>query len=237
MLSPSLITAYALIPMFVAIIGGVIASFYVLKPKIIRFLQHLVGGIVVGAVAIELIPKIIGKSSNWTIGIGFVIGVAVMLLVHELAHFLAKKKGASGVPFGLVIGAAIDLFIDGMLIGVAFIAGMGSGIVIAISLSLCAFFLNLTISSTMTKSKSSKWLQLLAIVFVSIMLPLGAFVGGGIVSHLPPVILIETIAFGVAALLYLGIEELLAEAHIEHDTAWISAAFFLGFFLILLFRI
>lgn len=234
---PYVITLYSLIPMGVAIVGGLIASLYVPKPKMISTLQHFVAGIVVGAVSIELLPKILGQASSITIGIGFVLGAALMLLVHELAHFLAKKEGKQGVPIGLITGAAIDLLIDGMLIGVSFLAGTASGIVIALSLSLCAFFLTLTVSSTMTQKKNPKIFQAISVLIIAVMLPIGASIGGAIVSQLPPVILVETIAFGVAALLYLGIEELLAEAHEVHDTAWISATFFLGFLIILLFRI
>lgn len=236
MASLSLIILYTLIPMGLALLGGFVASVYIPKPKLVSTLQHFVSGIVIGAVAVDLIPKILGKSSPWTIGFGFVIGGATMLLLHELAHFLADKEGKSGIPIGLIAGGAIDLLIDGILIGVSFLAGAASGILIAISLSLCAFFLNLTISSTLTKKKVNKGVQTIFVILVALMLPLGAAIGGGVVSQFPPSILFETIAFGVAALLYLGTEELLAEAHEVHDTAWISSAFFIGFLVILLLR-
>jgi ZIP family zinc transporter len=43
------------------------------------------------------------------------------------------------------------------------------------------------------------------------------------------------LAFGVAALLYLVVEELLLEAHhIRHHTSRVAATFFLGFLIILL---
>lgn len=234
----ALIVLYTLIPAALALIGGFVASLYVPKPKLVSTLQHFVAGVVFAAVAVELLPKIIGKGSPWTIALGFAIGVVVMLLVHELAHFLAKKEGKGSLPFGLIAGGAIDLFIDGVLIGVAFLAGMESGILIAISLSLCAFFLNLTISSTLTQKGAKRSVQFFTIVCIAAMLPLGAWIGASVLAQLPASILIETIAFGVAALLYLGVEELLAEAHGgEHDTAYTSAAFFLGFLVILLFKI
>ncbi|NGX61340.1 MAG: hypothetical protein K940chlam9_00825 [Chlamydiae bacterium] len=236
--STILITLYALIPMFMAILGSVIASFYIPKGKVVSSLQHFVAGIVIGAVAIELIPKILGHDSPWTIGFGFVIGVVVMLLVHELAHFLAKRGGERGMPYGLLIGGGIDLLLDGILIGISFLAGKESGIVIALSLSLCAFFVSATASTTLGKRQFSKATQILTGVFLGVLLPLGAFLGSAILTQFPNSILIETLAFGVAALLFLGIEELLAESHEEHhDTLWVSAAFFLGFLVILLFRL
>ena len=237
MTSPWLIAFYALIPMVVSIVGGLIASYYIPKPKLTSFLQHFVAGVVIAAVAIELLPKILGHGSRLTIGIGFVIGVIVVLVVHELSHFLAGKQKKEGVPLGLVVGAAIDLFIDGFLIGIAFIAGQASGIFIAVSLSLCAFFLNLTVTATLSQRGVDKWKQGASSLIMAIMLPWGALIGSSIVGHLPPAILTETLAFGVAALLYLGVEELLGEAHTSEETPWISSAFFLGFLLIVLFKI
>lgn len=230
------IVLYSLIPAALALAGGLVASFYIPKPKLISGLQHFVAGVVIAAVSIELLPEIIKTGSGWTIGLGFIIGVAVMIGLHELAHAIAGKEGKRGVPVGLIAGGAIDLLIDGILIGVSFLAGIESGILIAISLSLCAFFLNLTVSSTLTRKNIGKLVQLFFILFIAAMLPIGAFIGGVILSYFPSTILVETIAFGVAALLYLGVEELLSEAHEVHDTAWIQAAFFLGFLIIILFK-
>lgn len=220
--------------MVAAMIGGGIAHFYIPKTKFMSVLQHFVAGVLVGAVSVELLPKILGQGKNWSISIGFVIGVAGMSLLHEFAHFLAKKD-KKGIPLGLIAGGAIDFFIDGLLIGISFLAGQMSGLIIAFSLSLCAFFFAFTISTAMKQKKNGNVLQLAAIIVVAAMFPLGALVGGGIISSLPDAILVETIAFGVAALLYVGIEELLVEAHETHDTVWASSAFFLGFLIILLF--
>lgn len=227
------IVLFACIPMLAAMIGGWLAYFYALTPKFMSTLQHFVAGVLVGAVSVELLPKILHQESNWSIGIGFVLGVAVMSLLHEFAHHLAGKE-KKGMPLGLMAGGAIDFFIDGLLIGLSFIAGIRSGMVIAISLSLCAFFFSFAISAVMKRKNNSKKAQTLSIAAVALMFPLGALIGGGIIANLPKEILVETIAFGVAALLYVGVEELLVEAHETHDTVWVSSAFFLGFLLILL---
>ena len=64
MTSPLLITAFALIPMIVALIGGGLATIYSFPKKVMSGLQHFVAGIVVGAVATELLPKILKKTQD-----------------------------------------------------------------------------------------------------------------------------------------------------------------------------
>jgi len=236
MTSPLIIGAFALIPMVVALIGGALATVYTFPKKVMSSLQHFVAGIVVAAVATELLPKILGHGSPISIGVGFVLGALAMLGVHELAHYLAKKGSTAKLPMGLIIGSGLDLFLDGLLIGVSFLAGMSGGVLIAVSLSLCAFFLVLTLSLTLAKSEFHKKHQYSLIILTTILLPIGALVGSTVVSHLPSQVMTETLAFGVAALLFLGVEELLVEAHKTHDTFWVSSCFFLGFLVIVIFQ-
>ncbi len=232
------IVLYTLIPAALAVVGGLGASLYIPKKKFVAGLQHFVAGIVLAAVAIELLPEILGKGSVWSIGLGFAVGVIFMLLLHEGVHYLAHSdQGKKGLPLGMIAGVGIDFLMDGILIGVSFLVGMQSGILIAVSLSLCAFFLNLSVGTTMIKKEITKRKQLITILIVAAMLPLGALIGGGILSHLPSSIMQEVLSFGVAALLFLAVEELLVEVHKEHDTLWVSASFFLGFLVILLFKI
>lgn len=228
------IAFYALIPAFVGFCGGLLATVVLPNPKSRSALQHFVGGIVVGAVAVELLPKILGTNHTWyTMSIGFLLGVIVMIALHWFSHWLAHKSKGKGLPLAMTIGIAIDLLIDGVLIGIAFLAGETSGVFIAIALSLCAFFLLLSLMVRMRKATFSVKKGLCWIGGVALLLPIGALIGSFVLNLLPVVILLETLAFGVAALLYLGIEELLGEAHKEHDTPWITSAFFLGFLVIL----
>ena len=211
----SVIVLYTLIPATASLLGASLGTLYHPKKRLLSALQHFVAGIVIAAVATELLPKVL--QARFTVAIGFILGVIAML---ALKAFEQRVKG-------LIWAGCIDLFIDGLLIAVSFLAGFKSGILIAISLSFCAFFLTLTVMSTV-RSAHVFWLAL--------MLPLGGLIGGSVISQLPSVILLETIAFGVAALLYLGVEELLNDAHKTEDSIWISSTFFLGFFLVFLIQ-
>ena len=75
-------------------------------------------------------------------------------------------------------------------------------------------------------------------ILFAVVLPIGALIGATIISHIPSQFFIETLAFGVAALLYLAIEELIVAAHEDRkeEPVWVTATFFIGFLLILLLR-
>ncbi len=286
MITFQLIALYTLIPMSFAIVGGIIGLMYQPKPKTFSSLQHFTAGVIIASVSIELLPKILGSHSPWIIAEGFIVGIVLMLFLERFSRSLATKKTKKGegeFPIGLIVGTSIDLLIDGILIGISFLSSQTGGILIAISLSFCAFFLTLTVSSTLYRrrgaskvsgltdlksahiinterldvdqpreldpssnaenqpvsgigeKKSILSIRLLTLFSIPLMLPVGVLLGWNIVAQFSPSALIGTIAFSVAALLYVGIEELLAEGHETKDTVWISASFFLGFLTILLF--
>ena len=236
------ITAYALIPAFFMVIGGWIGLIYTLTSKIKSIIQHLVAGIVFAAVSVDLLPKILNTQSAFTVGSGFAVGVIVMLLMMEMTHRLEYKGSANQspqqqLPAGLLGAVLIDLFVDGILIGVSFIAGKDSGILITIALTTCVFFLGVSTAVGLKDRSIANTASLLWITLIAITMPLGAWVGSSIVNLLPAVWLTEVLAFGVAALLYLAGEELLVAAHKEEDSPWITSAFFWGFLSILLLKL
>lgn len=230
------IFTFSLIPFALSLIG----SFIALKAKMTTswsaIIQHFVAGVVLGVVAIELMPEILHTDSPLTTTIGFFLGVAIMILLHALGHFIAKYKVGSDLPLGAIFAASTDLFIDGIILALAFIAGPESGFLVAISLSFCAFFLTLSIG-TMLRRKFLKMPFKIAILgSIGLCFVLGALLGAKWISLLPGNYMIEMLSLGTAALLYLGVEELLVEAHKVRDKIWTPGLFFLGFWLVLLFK-
>ncbi len=230
------ILLYALIPFGCALIGGWVAGAFSANLTWSSIIQHFVAGIVLGTVAVELLPEILVTDSPITTSIGFFLGVVVMVLIHALTHYLARFGAGRQIPYGIIIGSAVDLFIDGVVIGIAFIAGPESGLLVAISLSLCAFFMNLSVGTALKRRPLSRLVKYAILFCVGVTLPVGAFLGAECIHLLPAEYMVEILSFGVAALLYLGTEELLTEAHRVHDKTWTPGLFFLGFWAILLFK-
>jgi len=225
------VLSYVLIPVIVTIIGGIIAAYKSPGDKTRITVQHFAAGVVFAAVAVELLPELVKKVEVLPMIIGFSLGLGLMLLVR---HFSNKIEGSAG-PTGLVVASAIDVFIDGLLIGVSFDVGLKAGVIITIALAIELLFLALSVASTLAKEGQSKSRIIVTTIVLSILVLIGATIGAMLLQGLKSAGLEGIIAFAVAALLYLVTEELLVEAHKENnDSAFSTTMFFLGFLIVLI---
>lgn len=231
------IALYSLIPTACMIIGGLIAYAKMPSARFSSAVQHFAAGVVFAAVAIELLPTILEGEVKWRIAIGFIAGTLVMLGVKAFSDRLEKKSDAAQknvLPFGYVGAVGVDLFVDGLLIGVAFLVGTSGGVLLAVALAIEILFLGLAMAVTLQNRSVSFYKAIIIQIALAMLVLLGAVIGGGLIEALPKSIIPDVLAFGVAALLYLVTEELLVEAHEIEDKHWVTAAFFLGFLVILL---
>ncbi|MCH9610616.1 MAG: hypothetical protein S4CHLAM81_02220 [Chlamydiales bacterium] len=211
----------SMIPAFAALLGGTTGYLYKPEGQWLSILQHFVAGILIAAVSLDLLPQVTSSHQPFLVSLFFILGVVIIFAVEHGIHHLMDQKQS-----GLILGAALDLLVDGLLIGFSFVGGFKSGLLIAISLSFCAFFLSLTVVSTIKRGRIA------VLLLLACMLPLGTVIGSFIASK----VLLEVLSMAVAALLYLGIEGLLCQAHRKNEKSWVSFSFFLGFILVLTFQ-
>ena len=225
------VLTYVLIPVAVTIIGGIIAAYKSPGEKTRITVQHFAAGVVFAAVAVELLPELVIDLKFPTLIIGFSLGVAFMLLVR---YFSRKMEGSEGST-GLLVASGVDVFIDGLLIGVSFDVGLKAGVIITIALAIELLFLALSVASTMALEGKSKMRIIGTTIVLSVLVLIGATIGGTLLQGLHGPRLEAVIAFAVAALLYLVTEELLVEAHKgQNDSSFATTMFFLGFLIVLI---
>jgi len=225
------VLTYTLIPVVVTIIGGIIAAYRSPGEKTRITVQHFAAGVVFAAVAIELLPELVTNLQILPLIIGFSSGVALMLVVRWGSE---KFEGGQGSG-SLVIAAGVDVFIDGLLMGVSFDIGIKEGIIITVALSIELLFLSLSVSSNLAKEGKSKLRIIVTTIILSLLVLVGATLGGTILQGIHGSALEGIIAFAVAALLYLVTEELLVEAHKgKQDTAFSTTMFFVGFLIVII---
>ena len=191
-------------------------------------MQHLAAGVVFAAAAVEILPKVMHENSPLATFVGGVTGVALMLSLR------ATEKRFEG-PVALMGAIGVDLFIDGLVLGLAFVAGAKAGLLLTGALTLEVLFLGLTVTNRLGGAAKSKVSVVVTTVAIALALPLGTLAANP-VAKFPPMVIAGFFSFGLMALLYLVTEELLVEAHEKPDSAIISSMFFIGFLALLLFE-
>lgn len=231
----STILTYTLIPIIATIIGGTIAAYRSPGEKTRISVQHFAAGVVFAAVGVELLPELTRNIHLASLLIGFFLGVGLMLLVRFVTDKFEQKESSehSRGSGGLVVASGVDVFIDGLLMGVSFDVGVKEGIVITIALTIELLFLTISVVSSLTKGGKSKSTVIGVTVMLAALVLIGASLGGFFLDGLTGHSLEIVIAFATAALLYLVTEELLVEAHQGRDNAFATTMFFIGFLIIL----
>ncbi len=236
--SLSSILAFTAIPVTATLIGGLLAAFRPPSAQVRSAVQHFAAGVVFAAVAGELIPEIKQDHEPLGVIIGFSLGVALMLGIRwwteQRETSSSDNQEENENPTSLLAAVGIDVFIDGLLIGVSFAAGARAGILLTVALTLELLFLALSTASSLTKIGVGRVRVFGTVVGMAGLLLVGALIGGGLLAGLTGLALEIVLSFGAAALLYLVTEELLAEAHEIPETPWLTASFFLGFLVLLL---
>ena len=235
-ISPFDLALYTALPISALLLAGVFAIFRPAGPRTRSAIMHLAGGVVFAVVAIELLPSIIHSAAIVAVTIGFSLGAALMLVLrHVLGHGDEDDEGHDDheegeKPItGMVVAIAVDLFVDGIMLGLGFAAGERAGVLLAIALTLETVSLGLATATTLhTRGATAKRvIGVLAVLAISIGI---GVVGGGVGLHYAPDnVLPGLLAFGAAALLFLVTEELLEEAHEVKETPLLTAMFFVGF--------
>lgn len=217
---------YTLAPAAAAIAGAALAVWRRPGPGTISAVQHFAAGVVFAAAAGELLPDVLHRNSPWPTFIGGVAGVAVMLAVKQVE---SRTKGA----LGLVVLTGIDVLVDGVVLGMGFVAGAKAGLLLAIALTLEVFFLGLTAAIELHETTGSRARAVLLTAGLMLLLPAGALMSIPM-GQAPVPVVTAFFSFSLIALLYLVTEELLVEAHERPDTPLVTAMFFFGFLALLL---
>ena len=218
-----------LIPACIALLGGVMASFWSPSHQARSLIQHFAAGVVLAALAVELLPEIEREhATGWVLIIAFAFGSLFMygmkLWTLRMEH-QAAANAVEGLAIGLLLATFIDVATDGFIIGAGFAAGGATGTILALGLSVELLFLGLALASEATKG----WR------IIAISGALGgtvlafALLGSYLLAGASGTVIGGALAFSAAALLYLVTDELLVEAHEVEDVPASTLVLFAGF--------
>ncbi|MCE1235764.1 MAG: transporter [Hyphomicrobiales bacterium] len=218
--------SYTVIPIFAAVLGGLLTLLRRPSHTTISAIQHFAAGIVFSAAAVEILPHLKHEGALWPIVVGGGLGVAAMLGLKSIGERTEGK-------IGLVALIASDLLIDGVVLGLAFQAGAKAGLLLTIALTIEVLFLALSVAAELGDAPERRWRNVATTAALALMMPVGVLLSSPL-SAAPETIITGAFAFGLVALLYLVTEELLVEAHESGDTPFATALFFVGFLALLI---
>ena len=220
---------WMLVPALVSLSGGVLAMFWHPNHHTRSMVQHFAAGVVLAALAVELLPEI-GRehAPAWVLISAFALGSLFMYAMKLWTMRLEAVEvvtDSNKLNHGLLIATFIDIAVDGFIIGTGFAAGGETGFVLALGLSVELLFLGLSLTSESTKG----W-RIVALSALLGLTVLGcALLGSILLSGASNAVIAAALAFSAAALLYLVTEELLIEAHEVEEKPISTLILFAGF--------
>jgi len=216
------------IPAVVALAGGILAALWRPSRRARSLIQHFAAGVVLSALAVELLPEIRREHGPaWAVAGAFAVGSLFMYALKLVTLRLERRSHAQGggVDRGLIAATFIDLAVDGFIIGAGFAAGGETGTVLALGLSVELLFLGLAVTS----DRIAGW-RIVGVTAALGLTVLGfAVLGSVLLTGASPAALAGTLSFSAAALLYLVTEELLMEAHEVEEKPIATLVLFGGF--------
>lgn len=228
------ILSFAIYPAVAVLIGGGISLFRSAGPGMRSAIQHFSAGVIFAALATELLPDVMHRRMPVVTVAGFALGVIVMLgMKHLTERFGQKGIAQANQPTSLIFALAVDITLDGMLIGLGFAAGQKQGLLITIALTLEVLFLGLSCGTALMGAGALRSKVMVTTAILMTCLLVGATGGALLLAGVSGIVLDAVLAFGVAALLYLVTEELLVEAHEAPEKPIQTAMFFVGFIVLL----
>lgn len=218
----------------VGVAGGVVARLWSPGVHARSAVQHFAAGVVVAAVASDVIPEVQQIGTPAGILGGFAVGGLAMIALKWAVLRLEKPRGRGRKrwPVGLTAAAAVDTLIDGAIISAGFSANQHMGGLLAVALALELGFLMLSVGVELRTAVS--WGRGIGITTgISLLLLVGAGAARFFLGGVSPATLAIVLACGAAALLYLVCEELLVESIQAEESLFSTAMLFAGFLTLL----
>ncbi|WOP14767.1 zinc permease [Ottowia sp. SB7-C50] len=222
---------YMAVPALVALGGGVLALVWNPSHQARSLVQHFAAGVVLAALAVELLPEISREHAPPAVLIAcFALGSLFMyglkLWTEHMEHQDALRGGSAvALPRGLLAATLIDIAVDGFIIGASFSTGGSTGPILAVGLSVELLFLGLALASE--QLRGWRIVALCAVLGAEVLL--FALLGNWLLAGASHAVIGGALAFSAAALLYLVTEELLMEAHTVSERPISTLVLFAGF--------
>jgi len=200
-------------------LGGIIGITYKnTSNKFLSFILQFAAGLMTAIICFDLIPEAMELSNIFTVIIGIIIGVIIMIFCDNLVNYKYSKKNVlkmnSLVKTGIIvgIGLAIHNFPEGLAIGSGFSASAKLGITLAIAIALHDVPEGISMAVPMKKGGMKSFKVVLYTFLSGVTTGFGAFFGI-LIGTISEQMISICLGFAAGAMLYISAGELIPESH------------------------
>lgn len=226
-----------------------------LNPKLQKAFMGFASGVMVAAAFWSLLAPAIdtydkGDFRKWLVpAVGFVVGVAFMLLLDYLVphlHLHGDEEGKNGEKlsktFKFLLAVTLHNIPEGLAVGVV-VAGMMNGninsssmLVLSIGIAIQNLPEGMIVSMPLKEEGMKKWKAFGYGVLSGVVEPIASLVALALTS-LVVVILPYTLAFAAGVMIYVVVEELIPEASHGSHSNLATIGFGVGFIVMMILEI
>lgn len=219
-----------ILPAISMALGGLLGSRIRPGKRFRAVVAHLVGGLVLGIAAADLMPAASNSGHPVALAIGFCLGFSLLLVINAVLEepHDSPEHGRPRPMLLLMLPFLVDSLIDGLVVGISSEAAEQQWVIpVAVALEMGLATLGL---GTLLGRGASRWRSTLSGALMAGTYLIGLSISLSFTSGLQGPALTGTLAFGTAALIYLVVEEVMKEAHArgEDDSGLVNVAFFIG---------
>ena len=219
-----------ILPAISMALGGLLGSRIRPGKRFRAVVAHLVGGLVLGIAAADLMPAASDSGHTLALAVGFCLGFSLLLVINAVLED-SDDRSESQRPrpmLPLILPFLVDSLIDGLVVGISSKAAEQQWVIpVAVALEMGLATLGL---GTLLGRGAGRWRSGVSGVLMGVTYVFGLSISLLLTTGLQGPALTGTLAFGTAALIYLVVEEVMKEAHArgEDDSGLVNVAFFIG---------
>ena len=217
----------ALLPALGMVVGAIAAEWREVSRRSMGAVLHAAAGIAVAVVSVELMPRILGDIAPWLLGVEFAVGaVASVAMVRAVRHAVrALKIGQTG-PWLVYAAVAVDLFGDGLMIGIGSAVSSGLGLMLGLSQVVANIPGGFVAVGNLRAEGVGRTVRLAATASLLVPVLIGAGGGFWLLRGESPQLQNAALASVAGLLLLATIEDLVPQADEPETRRWITTASF-----------
>lgn len=229
-----LIVGLALLPGLGNLAGGMVAEFVRTTPRLLNVALHAASGIVLGVVAVELMPEALDNLAGWWVAASFAAGGAAYIGTETLVEKMkpSQETGGSTGMWMIYVAVAVDLSGDGLMIGSGSAVGASLAIVLAAGQVLADFPEGYSVVANLRENGVPRKRR----IAVSLSFPLyclgTAMLAWFLLRDAPDAAKYVALSFVAGLLSIAAVEDMLEEAHEATSDNRSSALAFVGGFVL-----